>query len=172
MTRKNPDRSLSSIHRLQTSGVQTCGIQIDGDRSATGLYRANFDGHFLAVNQVYATILEYDTPEHLIEQVTCIAQEIYQSPTRWGELLSFLQKDEFIRGFESPVVTRRGSMRWIMESVRLVSDEYHGRYILEGIVYDITDRKRMELEREYERIKQNRFGLDFWQHVGIDRINP
>jgi PAS domain S-box-containing protein len=172
MTRQDPDRSRSSIHQLQPGESKTWGIQTYGDRSGTGLYRANFDGHFLAVNQNYATLLEYDTPEHLIEQVTCIAQEIYQSPTRWGELLSFLQKDESIRGFESPVVTRRGSLRWVMESVRLVSDEHHGRYILEGIVYDITDRKRIELQHESEQIKQNRFGLDFWQHVGIHRMKP
>jgi hypothetical protein len=39
-----------------------------------------------------------------------------------------------------------------MESVRLVSDEHHGRYILEGMVYDITDRKMIELDREYDLI--------------------
>jgi PAS domain S-box-containing protein len=169
MTRQTPDRGLSSMHTLLTDREPDCGDR-SGAGLSTGLYRANFDGHFLAVNQVYASILEYDNPEHLIGQVTCIAQEVYQSPTRWGELLSFLQKDEFIRGFESPVVTRRGSMRWLMESVRLVSDEHHGRYILEGIVYDITDRKRMELQHEYDQIKHNRFGLDFWQQVGIHPV--
>ncbi len=143
------NQGLSSMDRRPIAAVPDCW-----ERSRTGFYRANFDGHFLAVNQAYAQILEYDSPEHLIRHVTCIGQEVYQSPTRWGELLIFLQKEEFVCGFESPVWTRSHSMRWLMESVRLVSDEYYGRYILEGIVYDISDLKLIELEREYDQIKE------------------
>jgi adenylate cyclase len=151
MTIQDPDRGLSSIVS-STDRLPMAAVPDFWDRSGTGLYRANFDGHFLAVNHAYARILDYNSPEHLIRQVTCIGQEVYQSPTRWGELLSFLQKEEFIRGFESPVWTRCHSVRWLMESVRLVSDEHHGRYILEGMVYDITDRKMIELDREYDLI--------------------
>jgi PAS domain-containing protein len=93
MTIQDPDRGLSSIVS-STDRLPMAAVPDFWDRSGTGLYRANFDGHFLAVNHAYARILDYNSPEHLIRQVTCIGQEVYQSPTRWGELLSFLQKEE------------------------------------------------------------------------------
>ncbi len=131
------------------------------DRAVCGLYRANFDGRFLAVNAAYAQILGYDHRDQLLGAEICLAQDVYHSPTRWGELLSHLQQEETVQGFESPIVTCQGTIRWVTESIRLVSDADKGRYILEGIVHDITDRKTSDLARESESLTRDRFWWTF-----------
>ena len=126
------------------------------NRSAAAMYRASLNGRFLQVNPAYAELLEYDSALQLVGDVTCIAHDVYQSPTRWSELLTYLQQERSIQGFESPVWTGKGTVRWVAECVRLVSDEQSGRYILEGVVHDITDRKRQALTREWDQLSQTR----------------
>jgi PAS domain S-box-containing protein len=135
------------------------------DRAVCGLYRANFDGRFLSVNAAYAQILGYDHRDQLLSAGISLAQDVYHSPTRWGELLSHLQQEETVQGFESPIVTCQGTIHWVTESIRLVSDAHNGRYILEGIIHDITDRKTSDLEREHESLSRDRFWWTFWQDL-------
>lgn len=126
------------------------------NRSAAGMYRASLNGRFLEVNPAYAEVLEYDSALQLVGTVTCIAHDVYQSPTRWSELLTYLHQERSIQGFESPVWTGKGTVRWVAECVRLVSDEQNGRYILEGVVHDVTDRKCQALTREWHQLNQMR----------------
>ena len=126
------------------------------NRSAVGMYQASLNGRFLAVNPAYAGVLEYDSAMQLVGTVTCIAHDVYQSPTRWSELLSYLHQERSIQGFESPVWTGKGTVRWVAEHVRLVSDERNGQYILEGVVHDITDRKHQALTREWHQMNKTR----------------
>ena len=126
------------------------------NRSAVGMYRASLNGRFLGVNPAYAEVLEYDSALQLVGTVTCIAHDVYQSPTRWSELLTYLQQERSVQGFESPVWTGKGKVRWVAECVRLVSDQKSGRCILEGVVHDITDRKRQALTQEWHQLNQVR----------------
>ena len=126
------------------------------NRSAAGMYRASLTGRFLEVNLAYAEALEYDSAVQLVGTVTCIAHEVYQSPTRWSELLTYLHQEQTIQGFESPVWTGKGGVKWVTECIRLVSDEQNGRYILEGVVHDITDRRRQALTREWDQLHQTK----------------
>jgi PAS domain S-box-containing protein len=127
------------------------------DRAVSGMYRASVAGQFLAVNAAYAQILEYGNPDCLLQSDRSLAQNIYHSPTRWGELLRYLQQENIVQDFESPVLTQQGTVRWVTESIRLVSDESNGRYSLEGVVQDITSRKARDLARERESMKRDRF---------------
>ena len=148
----NPDLSTPDSSNPDSSNLS----QSFWNRSAVGMYRASLNGHFLQVNPSYAEVLEYDSALQLVRGVTCIAYDVYQSPTRWSELLTYLHQERSIQGFESPVWTGKGTVRWVSECVRLVSDEQRGQYILEGIVHDITDRRRQALTQEWHRLNQMR----------------
>ena len=126
------------------------------NRAVAGMYRASLSGRFLEVNPTYAEVLEYESALQLVGTVTCIAHDVYQSPTRWSELLTYLHQERTIQGFESPVWTGKGTVRWVAECVRLVSDEQNGRYILEGVVHDITDRKSQAWTHEWNQLNQTR----------------
>ncbi len=152
-----------SIDRPRSEATHPDFYQQFWDRAVLGMYRANIDGQFVAVNPAYAQILEYSNPDYLLRSDRSLAQNIYHSPTRWGELLKYLQQETTVQGFESPVLSHIGTVRWITESIRLVSDEANGRYSLEGIVQDITSRKARDLARERESMKRDRFWWTFWQ---------
>jgi PAS domain S-box-containing protein len=152
-----------SIDRPRPEATRPDFYQQFWDRAVLGMYRVSVDGQFLAVNPAYAQILEYSDPDYFLKSDRSLAQNIYHSPTRWGELLKYLQQENTVQGFESPVLTQIGTVRWVTESIRLVSDEANGRYSLEGIVQDITSRKARDLARERESMKRDRFWWTFWQ---------
>lgn len=162
----NPDRRPHTPNPDQPNSSQQFW-----NRAAAGMYRASLSGRFLEVNPAYAEVLEYDSALQLVGTVTCIAHDVYQSPTRWSELLTYLHQKRTIQGFESPVWTGKGTVRWVAEYVRLVSDERNGRYILEGVVHDITDRRRQALTREWNQLNQTRDesfkGYSFKGHEGV-----
>lgn len=162
----NPDRRPHTPNPDQPNSYQQFW-----NRAAAGMYRASLSGRFLEVNPAYAEMLEYDSALQLVGTVTCIAHDVYQSPTRWSELLTYLHQKRTIQGFESPVWTGKGTVRWVAEYVRLVSDERNGRYILEGVVHDITDRRRQALTREWNQLNQTRDesfkGYSFKGHEGV-----
>ena len=143
-------------HRLHTPNPDLLNPSPQFWNRAAGMYRASLSGHFLEVNPTYAEVLEYDSAVQLVGTVTCIAHDVYQSPTRWSELLTYLHQERTVEGFESPVWTGKGTVRWIAESVRLVLDEQNGRYILEGVAHDITDRRRQAFTREWNQLNLTR----------------
>ena len=122
-------------------------------RSLDGFYQASIDGRFLAVNPAYATLLGYDHPTTVVQTITSIAQQVYRSPGRWAELITYLQQCESVVQFESPIQMANGETRWICESVRLVQEGTGLLYTLEGTVRDITARKEAERSRETDRLK-------------------
>jgi PAS domain S-box-containing protein len=125
------------------------------NRSLDGFYRASIGGQFIAVNPAYAKILGYTRPSQVVQQISSIAQQVYRSPGRWAELITYLQQFESVVEFESPIQTVSGDTRWIAESVRLVRDETELIYTLLGTVRDITDRKQTERSNAANSLKQD-----------------
>jgi len=147
------DQLKSQSNRSQVSTVNL--YEAFWMRSVDGFYRASIDGKFLAVNPAYAKILGYDHPEEVLHHVNSIAQQVYRSPGRWAELVTYLQQFEFVAQFESPIQTQQGDLRWIAESVRWVQDETGLLYVLEGVVRDITDRKQVENSQAVDHLKRD-----------------
>lgn len=143
-----------TLHRLQTRlTTQTQQLQQEFqahlstiadyrhffEQAVDGLYQVTPDGQFLQVNPALATLLGYDTPLELQESVG-YASQLYARPTRWTELLHYLQQYGSVRDFESQMLSRDGRLIWVSESVHAVKDNDGWIVRLEGIVRDITDR--------------------------------
>jgi len=140
-------RALALVQDVsETIGLRADEARFRGifDNAMEGIFQTTEDGHYLAANQALARIYGYETAAELIHNLTNIACQLYVDPTRRGEFIRLLESDDLVRNFESQVYTRHGEMIWISESCRAVRDEGGKLLYFEGLVEDITVRKRAE----------------------------
>ena len=116
------------------------------ENSIWGIFQTTADGHYLMANAALAYIYGYETPTALLAALTDIRVQLYVDPTRRDGFVKAMRKGGIVAGFESQIYRRDGSVIWISESCREVRAP-DGRFLYyEGMVEEITERKRVEAE--------------------------
>lgn len=118
----------------------------------------------------------YDYISPTVESITGYApQSFYDSPRLferlapegWAETFDTWWK-EFLRGiarpeYESPLIHRDGSLRWINQRIAVVRDKDDTPVAIEGIATDVTDRKQTT-----DRLRVAESSLNFISHSTSD----
>jgi PAS domain S-box-containing protein len=116
------------------------------ENATEGIFQSSKSGRYISVNPSLAQIYGYDSPDDLMQQMTDIGRQLYVQPKRRDELVVYLKQYEKIVGAESEVLRKDGSKIWISETIRKVYDADGNFLYYEGIVHDITERRRIEME--------------------------
>ena len=126
------------------------------ENSVEGIFQTSPDGHYLRANRALARIYGYETPEELIDRLANIAVQLYVKPRRREEFIEQMRRNGVVSDFESEVLRRDGTTIWITENARAVRDVAGNVLYYEGMVVDITARKRAEeaLRRYREELEQ------------------
>jgi two-component system, sensor histidine kinase and response regulator len=109
-----------------------------------GIFLTSVDGSYLDANPALARIYGFDSPEQMIAELSDIRSQLYVQPTRREEFMTQARRDGGVSNFESEVYRRDGTVIWISETARAVIDEDGQVTGYEGMVEDITDRKRYQ----------------------------
>jgi PAS domain S-box-containing protein len=116
--------------------------------SPLGIFRSTLDGRFLEVNPSLSKILGYDSPETVIREIHDIAKQIYVRPEdRHRIVAEQLGSDDVTHDLNS-YRRKDGSEFFANLYLKTVRDAEGQPVFLEGIVEDITERKRMQEELE------------------------
>src|SRR5262249_49533919 len=102
------------------------------------------DGQFITVNPALARMLGYASPEAMLATDIRVSRQFSVEEERRQQLLSLLERDRVVRGFECEIVRQDGTRLWVSISVRAVSGLSQEVAYCEGTVQDITERKRSE----------------------------
>ena len=111
-----------------------------------GIFQTTPEGRYLVANPTLARMYGYDSVAELESSVTDIGNRLYTDPQRRAEFQRRIVQDGTIRGFESQVRRKDGSVIWISENARVVRNEKAEPVYYEGTVEDITERKQHEAE--------------------------
>ncbi len=126
------------------------------ENASIGMFQTTLEGKFLRINKAYATMLGYPSTEEVISTITDTATQIHADPRNRTELLAALEKQGWFYA-EQPYLRKDGSIMIGKLAIRKVVKQDGATAYLEGIVEDITERKRAEeslINRERElRIK-------------------
>ena len=114
------------------------------DNAIEGIFQTTPAGRYIDVNPALAKMYGYDSPRELIRRLTKIDHQLYVDPSRRDHFIREMKEKGFVLGFESEIYRKDGSTIWISENARAVLDETGQISYYEGMVEDITDRKRLE----------------------------
>jgi two-component system, NtrC family, sensor kinase len=118
------------------------------ENSPEGIFQISADGRVLTVNPALAAIYGYASPEELLDQVTDFENQLYVDPQRRAEFGRRLEKDGFVREFESEIKCKDGSRKWISETACQVTKPDGLLLHYQGFVVDITAQKKAEKQRD------------------------
>jgi PAS domain S-box-containing protein len=110
-------------------------------RIPVALYRSTPDGAALAVNPAMVEMLRYPDAETLLREPV---QDRYVDPADRQRFRHAMERDGSVFGFEARLRRRDGSVIWIRDSARAVTDEDGGIMYFEGAIVDVTDEKHAE----------------------------
>ncbi|MDB5327579.1 MAG: adenylate/guanylate cyclase with and sensor [Phycisphaerales bacterium] len=126
--------------RLSESEARYRGI-FDG--AMEGIYRTSLQGQNLLANPALATMLGFDSPEEVVNQVTDSANQVWVDPEERSTFVQLLQKNQTVRDYECQYRRRDGSRIWVSLNSKLVRLP-NGEIVFDGFIEDITARKQSE----------------------------
>ena len=116
------------------------------ENAIEGIFQTTPSGQYLNVNPALAKMYGYDSTQDLVIGLTAIDNQLYVDPNRRADFVRLMQENRAVRGFESEIYRKDGSTMWISENARSVLDASGTLVYFEGMVEDITGRKRLETE--------------------------
>jgi len=111
----------------------------------SGVYQSSFSGRLLQANPKIAEIFGYDSPTDFMSKP---AIDLYADPSDREQLKTLLLSQGEVKNLELKSVKKDGTQYWISINAVLLKNRDNQPESILGIVNDITDRKRMELERD------------------------
>jgi PAS domain S-box-containing protein len=111
--------------------------------STEGIFQVSPKGHFLNANPALARIHGYESPDELMEKVTNLRQ-LHVDADNLAEYMKRIISDGSVRNYELRMYRKDGTISWVSVNARVVRDDGGSPLYFEGIVQDITDRKRVE----------------------------
>jgi len=116
------------------------------ENASHGIFRSSREGKQLRANPALVALNGYDSEEALLAAINDIGQEWYVEPGRRDEFIRLIERNGRVLDFESEVYRHRTRERiWVSESAWVVRG-LDGRVLYyEGMIEDITARKRVEL---------------------------
>ncbi|MBD2462029.1 PAS domain S-box protein [Oscillatoria sp. FACHB-1407] len=120
-----------------------------------GIFQASPNGHFINVNPAMARLYGYDTPEAMLNHMAAIGTQVYVNPESQVEFKRQLEQHGEVKNFAYQIYRQDGSIVWLEENTRAVRGKDGNLLYFEGIVEDITLRKREEeaLKRTIEELR-------------------
>lgn len=110
------------------------------NRLHVGIFRHTVDGHFIEVNQAGISIAEADSKEEFMKHTV---SDFFQEKGHYQEIVNRVLETGFMRDIEIELQTLKGRRFWASISV-VVKKDRKGNIYLDGIVEDITEKKRLE----------------------------
>jgi PAS domain S-box-containing protein len=106
-----------------------------------GIYRSTPQGKILAVNQAFVSILGYKSR---FEVLSLSSFDFYLEQKYRKELMARLEKEGAITNFEAQLLRNDSTALWASISVKAIKDDEGAILHLDGIVEDISERKKVE----------------------------
>ncbi len=117
------------------------------ENAAEGIYKSTPAGRFIEVNPALARMLGYTSPQELLYEITDI-RKFFVDQSRKEEFIRLMLTYGTVSGFENKLRRKDGSVIWILMNIRALHDSSGNVTGFEGMIVDITERKRVEEERE------------------------
>jgi PAS domain S-box-containing protein len=114
------------------------------ENAVEGIYQTTPEGRIINANPSMASILGYAGPDDLVKSVLDIGKQMYVDQSRREELLRLFEKSDTVSSFEAQLFRKDNSIIWVSLNARAIQDKEGNLISMEGILTDITERRRTE----------------------------
>ena len=114
------------------------------ERVRHGLYISAKEGHFLDCNQALLEMLGYEDKNEFLQ--IDIANDLYMRPEDRTAFQSLIEKQEFVKELELEFKRKNGEKITVLLTAHAKRNEKGTIIGYEGIMIDVSERKRMERE--------------------------
>ena len=128
------------------------------ENAVEGIYQTTTEGRLVNANPAMARMLGYASVTDLVASVEDIGKDLYVSAAARREFLDLLERNAPVSGYEVEFRCRDGRHIWVSLNARPITEADGRLRLIEGIVHDITERKRQAdalREREAYLRKEN-----------------
>jgi PAS domain S-box-containing protein len=113
------------------------------ENSEEGIYQSTAEGRYIQVNPALASMLGFDSPESVINEVTDIST-FYVNPEDRKKLKKYVEKEAVIKDYPVKIFLKNGQKAWASITEKAIRDENGKILYFEGIARDITRKKKIE----------------------------
>ena len=114
------------------------------ENALEGIFQSSPDGKFISVNPAMARIYGYNSPQEMIDRITNIGEQLYVNASERDEFRRLMKDRGKVQNFEFQAYRQDHSIIWVQMDARAVRDRQGQIAYYEGIVQDISDRKRQK----------------------------
>jgi len=127
------------------------------DEDLSGNYKTTPDGKMLLCNKAFVKIMRYQSIEQVMQMK---AGDLYKTQSDRNEFLNKLKENGKLELYETTLVGYDGMIIHVIENVLGKFDEKGDLVEISGYMFDITDRKKAELEiieseKKYRQLIEN-----------------
>jgi PAS domain S-box-containing protein len=148
MARRDHDKTQKLEHIVADSSAKLIESEAKYRRlfegSKDGIYISTVEGKFLDVNQSAVELFGYKNKEELLK--IDISHDLYANPKDREKMKKEIQKEGFVKEFEQKLKKKDGRGIFVLITSNLIRDSGGKPIGYEGIVRDITERKRLDAE--------------------------
>ena len=119
------------------------------ENAQEGIFQSTLNGQFIIANQALASMLYYSSPRELLNAITDIPHQLYVSPDEHDVLKQMIKDYGATKGFETQYYRKDGAKIWVSINMQVVRDTDGQMLYYEGIVEDITVRRKAEEDRKW-----------------------
>jgi len=125
-----------------------------------GIFRSTLEGKVLSANPAMIKLYGYDSFEEL---TNVPAEAFYSDENPRKKMLNDLKKEGHLLDYETLEKKKDGSLIWVSTNYKLVYNDFDDTNYINGVVYNITERKQAEQEllkaKEKAEESEERFDL-------------
>jgi len=122
------------------------------ENAAQGIFQSDSGGRFTGANSALARMYGYDSAEALVKAIPDVGSLLYVDQAQREEFLTRLRAGRAAIAIETQVCRKDGSALWVAGTAHAVCDPEGDAVSYEGTLYDVTERKLAETERERQLI--------------------
>lgn len=111
-----------------------------------GFFRSMPEGRFLELNNTFASMLGFDSPEEVLRHVTDISEEVYFDSDFRKNVVDQVIQSDVVKTYETVFKNKNSGLFDVRLNISARFDSELNGTILEGTVEDISEKKTTERE--------------------------